>query len=297
MAEANLKLLGQTVRLFREQAQPRKISQFRLASLMRWEGTAPIIEIEKGRRLPRPETLNALGEALQLGPADVAYLHGLAGYRATTVMPPVEQVKRVLQAIEPEIAHTLYPVYVMDYQFRFWLLNPAAAIFQGDTLDVVHTMLARGADAFAMVFDSRLPIRGGLSMTEVIERESLFRFKAYNLYRRHEPFYLAYPACMQSRLLPQDYDHFVQRWHEIDVRIQDIFPATPQVSFDLGEIVLQFEIHMVELLHLDRLFFAGYYVPKDDGAGNRERCAAFFSQHSAHKKECFRVWDFSEVTP
>ncbi len=69
MAEANLKLLGQTLRLFREQAQPRKISQFRLAALMRWEGTAPIIEIEKGRRLPRPETLNALGEALQLGPA------------------------------------------------------------------------------------------------------------------------------------------------------------------------------------------------------------------------------------
>jgi len=89
---------------------------------MRWEGTAPIIEIEKGRRLPRPETLNALGEALQLSHADIAYLHGLAGYRATTVMPPLEQVKRVLQAIESEIAQTLYPVYIMDYQFRFWMI-------------------------------------------------------------------------------------------------------------------------------------------------------------------------------
>ena len=40
MVEVNLQLLGETRRLFREQAQPRKISQFRLATLMRWEGTA-----------------------------------------------------------------------------------------------------------------------------------------------------------------------------------------------------------------------------------------------------------------
>src|SRR5690242_9475285 len=88
MAEGNLKMLGNAIRMFREQAQPRKISQFRLATLMQWEGTAPVIEIEKGRRHPRPETLNALGEALQLSPADIAYLHGLAGYRTVTVMPP-----------------------------------------------------------------------------------------------------------------------------------------------------------------------------------------------------------------
>lgn len=123
MTKANLKLLGEAIKAFREQAQPKKISQFRLAAMMHWEGTAPVIEIEKGRRHPRPETLNALGEALQLSPADIAYLHGLAGYRETTVMPPIQQVRRVLQAIEPDIAQRLYPVYVMDYRFRFWMMN------------------------------------------------------------------------------------------------------------------------------------------------------------------------------
>jgi len=59
MPEANLKLLGEAIRRFREQAQPTKISLFRLATLMQWEGTAPIIEMEKGRRRTRPETLNA----------------------------------------------------------------------------------------------------------------------------------------------------------------------------------------------------------------------------------------------
>src|SRR5215467_11552559 len=107
MAQANLKLLGEAIRRFREQASPKRLSLFRLASLMQWEGTAPIIEIEKGRRRPRPETLNALGEALQLSPADIAYLHGLAGYRDVTVLPPTEQIKRVLQAIEPDLASRL----------------------------------------------------------------------------------------------------------------------------------------------------------------------------------------------
>jgi Helix-turn-helix domain len=286
MAEANLKLLGEALRTFREQAQPHKISQFRLASLMRWEGTAPIIEIEKGRRLPRPETLNALGEALQLSHADIAYLHGLAGYRAITVMPPLEQVKRVLQAIEPEIAQALYPIYIMDYQFRFWMMNPAAASFEGVSFDQPQNMMAHSIDAFAIVFDSRLPIRNGDFMTEAIERESIFRFKSYNLYRRHEPFYLAYPACMQTRLLAHDYATFVQRWHAVDVRVTDIFPAMPQLSMAVGSVVLKFEIHMVELLHLERLFFAAYYVPKNDGAGNRERCDAYFSQYTAHNKAC-----------
>src|SRR6266516_2480824 len=121
MAEANLQRLGNAIKMIRERAQPQKISQFQLATLMQWEGTAPVIEIEKGRRHPRPETLNALGEALQLSPADIAYLHGLAGYRDITTMPPVEQIKRVLQAIEPTIANRLYPVYVLDYQFRHWM--------------------------------------------------------------------------------------------------------------------------------------------------------------------------------
>src|SRR4051794_20589184 len=99
MVKPDLGLLGDTIRGFRQRAQPARVSQFRLANLMQWQGTAPVIEIEKGRRRPRPETLNALGEALRLSPADIAYLHGLAGYREITVMPPTEQVVRVLRAI------------------------------------------------------------------------------------------------------------------------------------------------------------------------------------------------------
>jgi hypothetical protein len=297
MAEANLKLLGQAIRTFREQAQPKKISQFRLAAMMRWEGTAPVVEIEKGRRHPRPETLNALGEALQLSHADIAYLHGLAGYRAITAMPPLEQIKRVLKAIEGDIAQRLYPVYVMDYQFRFWMMNSATAAFQGGASDLIIAMMKKGIDGMTMGFDSRLPIHQGEGDPDYgafIERETIFRFKAHNLYRRHEPFYLAYPECMKTRLIPEDYQRFVERWKEVDVRMQDVYPITPRLIERIGAIGLTFDIHMVEILHLDRLLFAAYYEPKDDETGNRERCEAFFTAHGPREKVCVRAWDFWE---
>jgi hypothetical protein len=292
MVEANLKMLGNTIRLFREQAQPRKISQFQLAVMMQWEGTAPIVEIEKGRRHPRPETLNALGEALQLSPADIAYLHGLAGYRAITVMPPIEQIKRVLQTIEPDIAQRRYPVYVMDYRFRFWMINSATAAFQDGSLEHTVSIIKNAIDGFSMSFNSRFPLEEDIAHAEVIERETIFRFKAYNLYRRHEPFYLAYPECMQEQLTPADYQRFVKSWNEVDVRMQDVYPVTPEITSRVGSLALRFNIHIVEIPHLDRLLFVAYYDPKDDGAGNRERCENYFTQYSPNSKECICLWDY-----
>lgn len=295
MAEANLKLLGNAIRTFREQAQPKRISQFRLAALMNWEGTAPVVEIEKGRRHPRPETLNALGEALQLNPADVAFLHGLAGYREPTVMPPLQQVKRVLQAIAPELAQRLYPAYVMDYQFRFWMMNSAVAAYQGGSLDPLRHIMKQGIDGLSMSFDSRLSVQQSFAQTgnsEVIERETLFRFKAYNLYRRHELFYLAYPECVKPRLLPRDYERFAQRWREVDVRMQDVYPISPQITEQVGSDIFTYSVHIVEILHLDRLFFIAYYEPVDDGADNHKRCEIFFRRNCPEKKACVCAWDF-----
>jgi hypothetical protein len=294
MAEANLKLLGDTIKTFREQAQPRKVSQFRLAALMEWEGTAPVIEIEKGRRHPRPETLNRLGEALQLSPADIAYLHGLAGYRMVTEMPPLEQIKRVLKTIEPDIARRTYPVYVMDYQFRFWMINGAVAAFQGGLTEVVTEMMKQRIDGLSMGFDTRLPFHQGVAGVKSVEREAIFRFKAYNLYRRHEPFYLAYPDYIEPRLLPKDYARFVKRWNEVDVRMQDVYPITPQLSEHIGVHVLKFDIHIVEIPHLDRLLFIAYYEPKDDESGNRQRCEHYFKQYSPSSRSCICAWDFDQ---
>jgi len=296
MAQANLQRLGNAIKMFRERAQPKKISQFRLATLMQWEGTAPIIEIEKGRRHPRPETLNALGEALHLSPADIAYLHGLAGYRDITMMPPVEQIKRILQAIEETIANRLYPVYVLDYQFRHWMVNTATAVLLGGSLDLLKALMQRSVHGFNIVFDSRLPLRQYFSDLESVERERMFRFKAHNLYRRHEPFYIAYPDRMKSELTPEDYTRFDVCWNTVDVTTQDVFPIHPEVKLRLGSDEFTFVLHVVELLHLDRLVYVTYYEPKDE-LDNRERCEAYFTKHSPEVKGCLYAWDFHPEGP
>jgi hypothetical protein len=51
---------------------------------------------------------------------------------------------------------------------------------------------------------------------------------------------------------------------------------------------------MVEIPHLDRLLFVAYYEPKEDGAGNRQRCEAFFSERNSGNQICVRAWDFWE---
>lgn len=228
----------------------------------------------------------------KLSPADIAYLHGLAGYREITLMPPIEQIKRVLQSIEPDISQRLYPVYVVDYQFHFWLINSAAVAFQNGSLDFLRAAMKQGIDGICMTFDSRLPFYQPAPDGETLQRETLFRFKAYNVYRRHEPFYLAYPECMKKRLLPEDYERFRNCWHEVDVRIQDVYPITPKFVLKMGSTVLAFDIHIVEITHLNHLFFAAYYEPMDDGSGNRERCEAYFTEHRPSEKMCIRAWDY-----
>jgi hypothetical protein len=51
-----------------------------------------------------------------------------------------------------------------------------------------------------------------------------------------------------------------------------IFPVHPHFKVRLGEDEITFVIHMVELLHIVRLLYVGYYEPEDDGSiGNAAR--------------------------
>ncbi|MFN8379527.1 MAG: hypothetical protein U0452_12745, partial [Anaerolineae bacterium] len=196
--------------------------------------------------------------------------------------------QRVLQAIEPGLAQRIYPAYVMDYQFRFWLINGAAAAFQPLLPDIA---IQQGVDGVTMTFNSRLPLYQGPPGGEAQEREAIFRFKAYNIYRRHEPFYLSYLDQMKERLLPQDFLRFEQRWNEVNVRMEDVFPLSPVLMRDLGSTTMVFEVHMVEVLHLNHLFFAAFYEPRDDHTGNRERCEAYFSEVGPDTKYTLNAWD------
>src|SRR5262249_38380630 len=150
---------------------------------------------------------------------------------------------------------------------------------------------------FDIVFDSRLPARRQFTHPEAVERERVYRFKAPNLYRRHEPFYLAYPECMRPRLLPADYRRVPAFSEAIQGRMVQTFPVHPQFTVRLAGHDLTMAIHMVELLQLDRLLYVGYFEPKDDTSGNRQRCEAYFTQHAPTSANCIAAWDFHHDGP
>jgi hypothetical protein len=144
-------------------------------------------------------------------------------------------------------------------------------------------------NGFDVVFDSRLPIRARFVDPEAVERERVFRFKSHNLYRRFEPFYRAYPECMQDRLTARDYDRFASCWSRVEVGMQDVFPVHPEVTLRLGRRRATFVIHMVELLQLDRKLYVGYFEPKDDETGNPRHCEAYFTRHRLTAGRCVRA--------
>ena len=78
--------------------------------------------------------------------------------------------------------------------------------------------------------------------------------------------------------------------------IQDVFPVHPEVKLRLGSNEFTFVLHVVELLHLDRLIYVTYYEPKDEPS-NRERCEAYFIEHSPGIKGCLHAWDFRADGP
>lgn len=89
------KILGATLRSLR---QRRNLSLNQVVyDLLDLNGASPLIEIEKGKRLPTLSTLRKIRKALRLSPAEMAGLEGLAGYRSETRMPPRDQIETLFE--------------------------------------------------------------------------------------------------------------------------------------------------------------------------------------------------------
>src|SRR5512134_3555827 len=88
--------VGEELRRFRVR---RGISQFDMAVCMEWKGTNPLIQIEKNRRIPRPDTIERLGKCIGLNYLEIHYLNGLAGYHLPTRLPPANYVIDTLNQI------------------------------------------------------------------------------------------------------------------------------------------------------------------------------------------------------
>lgn len=284
-------LLGATVRRFREQ---RGLSLNHVAyDLLDLNGAGPLIAIEQGRRMPQLRTLRKLMSVLKLTPAEIAELEGLAGYRQETRLPPLDQILLVLEQLEPELARHAYPAYVIDYKFRYWMVNSAAAVLVGG-IDKLLRLAQSAPTVFDVIFDSRNGLKSVLREIERLQIEQIYRFKLYNQFRRFEDFYRNLVDNMRNRGWPQeDFVNFRLLWERTDVLNDiaqqfEIYSVTPRVSVNIGQNVLRFYLFTGDLPWFERMLYVVMYHPESDADAHNAQQLTY-----SLPKECLRLWEIA----
>ena len=285
------------------------ISQFDLAVCMEWKGTNPVIQIEKDRRIPKPDTIDKLGTCLGLNYVEVNYLNGLAGHILPTRLPPRDYVIETLNAIAEALADFPYPAYVVDYQFRVWLANRATAMFTGGNLDTLRGLVAKPLNTFDMIFDSRLGMRERIEALHYVEIDQVFRFKATNSFRQHEPFYQNFLDDMRD-LEPDDFGALEAAWEAIDASSVSSYRSLDMrqylASFVQGDIRLRFSqstvafhIRTDSVLHLRDLFTAVTFIPVSsaDYADNQRLADQISRQLVPDSGAPLTLWTLADISP
>lgn len=285
------KLVGETIRRFREQ---RGLSRNHVVyDLLDLNGASPMIAIELGRRLPQPRTIRKLAQVLQLTPAEVAELEGLAGYRQETEMPATAQITAVLDQLELELARHPYPAYVIDYQFRYWMVNAATSAIVGGAI-ALEQIAHQAPTVFDIIFDSRHRIREQLHNINQLEIEQIYRFKLYNQFRRFEGFYRTYVERIRQRnWSPEDFLRFRLLWERTDVlgniaQQFEVYSVTPRVTVNYGSTSVRFHLFTGDLPWFERLLYVVMYHPDSDTDAEQARTII-----KDIPRKCFRLWEIA----
>lgn len=289
--------VGEELRRFRARSG---ISQFDLAVCMEWKGTNPLIQIEKNRRLPRPDTIERLGNCIGLNYLEIHYLNGLAGYHLPTRLPPAAYIIDTLTQVGEAIRDYPYPAYVVDYQFRFWLTNAATALFTLGDAARLRDLMAKPLHIFDITFDSHLGMRQHIMELSAFESGQIFRFKMSNAFRQHEDFFRDFPESM-SHLDEADYLNFQKMWQAVDVnRVSAAHPMHVQEFYSRlkqGDITLHFEegrsayyLRVEPILHLGDLFQLVTFVPVDEALAIRLNQSYLSSDTTL-----FKVWELADT--
>lgn len=265
-----------------------------------WLGVdqATISRFETGKRLPSADFLSRLARITGVSYVEELHWLGLAGYLPWTRMPSARQTIEGLELYCRDIAKDYYPSIIIDYRFTMWAMNPAAYSTFGYT--AASELLTECLTMLHIVYSDKLGlIDRVLNQREHTQRSQLVMFKAFNLNRRHEPFYERFPELMKNEIGvgTRGSREFQHHWNATEVT-DDI--DTPRISEGGIEIVsdpfhiqqsLLFRQRLERTFHLPQFAFLRW-EPHSKGA-----VEAFLHSDRIENRGVLKLWDLIDVNP
>lgn len=228
--QENLATLGERLKTIRE---ARGMSPIKLAAEMESSLTS-IRDWENGERKLQPATIRRLAQALHLSYPEEMYWLGLAGHIPHTRMPDKEQIITALGAYYEDLNKLPFPAQIIDHHFTYWLVNAATIDFAG-TRDGLAALMQNQLTSLDVIFNSQIGFFPRVARPDDIlnrQRQLTRRLMGRSLHRRHEDFYQNYPAWLENRLPPEDFDTFSKVWTEVNA-IHDIEDQKPRLEDDI----------------------------------------------------------------
>lgn len=222
------------------------------------------------------------------------YFYGLAGKIPSTLTPTLSQIIQSFDTLISGLQNFPFPAYVLDSRyFRFWMINsPTMALIGG--FDRVIELA--NCSVFQLLFSPRFGI--SILLGESLRRiqiEQVRRFKALNILRRHEEFYMEYPERLRDKdsLTDDEYAVFEETWNTVspDSKSAANYTVAADLAFDLGEHRIVFHLTAETVLDLGNLFSISWF-----NLWNREyEGAARVLFNSAGSQHCVKVWELPDV--
>jgi hypothetical protein len=258
--------------------------------VMRWLAI-DTAEQAKGNAI-EAASLQRVVEALELPYVDQVFLYGLAGLLPAMVIPGEAEIKERLSEYIPRMEAHPFPAYVLDaIHYRFWLANAEAVTLAGGMERAKHLA---SRSVFQILFDPALGIIQRVDDAALLQirRNNIGFFKALNILRRHEPFFMAYPERLRDvdGLNSDAYAEFHRLWDTTPPGDESL-PNEDLVIAVGGHGSVVFTIKPEPIVALGDLFHVAWYDVYE--AQSRAPVETLFASNGG--SGCIRLWEFDGV--
>lgn len=233
------------------------------------------------------ERLQKLCDYMQLPYHEKMLLYGLSKHLPVTPAPRPDQVETEFCYVIQELVDHPYPAYVLDRVFfRFWLANSIIVKIIGGEEKVRQI---KDCSVFDLVYDDKKWGMNGLldqNYLETLRKAQVLRFKALNMTKQHEDYYMGYPEVLEKSLGEDAYKSFKDHWEEL--RTFGLDAHYNRVVFNFGELQIHFRITYETVWSLGDLFYIIRYFPRSvEDTIKYNECMQFIG---TPEPSCVEVW-------